>query len=182
MLTVASAATENGVFTSPENAKSFDFSSEERIYNWWESQGFFKPTFDRGSDPFVVSMPPPNVTGSLHMGHAMFVTLEDIMVRYNRMKGRPTLWLPGTDHAGIATQLVVEKMLASEGIKRTDLSRDEFTKRVWEWKEKYGGTITNQIKRLGASCDWTRERFTLDEQLSRKNLWLRLLSSFMRKA
>ncbi|KAJ6369620.1 hypothetical protein OIU76_027962 [Salix suchowensis] len=163
---VAAAATENGVFTSPENAKSFDFSSEERIYNWWESQGFFKPTFDRGGDPFVVSMPPPNVTGSLHMGHAMFVALEDIMVRYNRMKGRPTLWLPGTDHAGIATQLVVEKMLASEGIKRTDLSRDEFTKRVWEWKEKYGGTITNQIKRLGASCDWTRERFTLDEQLS----------------
>ncbi|KAJ6370927.1 hypothetical protein OIU77_001439 [Salix suchowensis] len=164
--TVAAAATENGVFTSPENAKSFDFSSEERIYNWWESQGFFKPTFDRGGDPFVVSMPPPNVTGSLHMGHAMFVALEDIMVRYNRMKGRPTLWLPGTDHAGIATQLVVEKMLASEGIKRTDMSRDEFTKRVWEWKEKYGGTITNQIKRLGASCDWTRERFTLDEQLS----------------
>ncbi|CAK7344065.1 unnamed protein product [Dovyalis caffra] len=163
---VAAAATENGVFTSPEIAKSFDFSSEERIYNWWESQGFFKPTFDRGSDPFVVSMPPPNVTGSLHMGHAMFVTLEDIMVRYNRMKGRPTLWLPGTDHAGIATQLVVEKMLASEGIKRTDLSRDEFTKRVWEWKEKYGGSITNQIKRLGASCDWTREHFTLDEQLS----------------
>ncbi|KAL5743467.1 hypothetical protein ACOSQ2_026583 [Xanthoceras sorbifolium] len=147
--------------------KSFDFSSEERIYNWWESQGYFKPNFERGTDPFVISMPPPNVTGSLHMGHAMFVTLEDIMVRYHRMKGRPTLWLPGTDHAGIATQLVVERMLASEGIKRVELSRDEFTKRVWEWKEKYGGTITNQIKRLGASCDWTRERFTLDEQLSR---------------
>ncbi|KAK9902388.1 hypothetical protein M0R45_001627 [Rubus argutus] len=112
-------------------------------------------------------MPPPNVTGSLHMGHAMFVTLEDIMVRYHRMKGRPTLWLPGTDHAGIATQLVVERMLASEGIKRVDLGRDEFVKRVWEWKEKYGGTITNQIKRLGASCDWNREHFTLDEQLSR---------------
>ncbi|KAG6777411.1 hypothetical protein POTOM_017232 [Populus tomentosa] len=94
------SATENGVFTSPEIARSFDFSSEERMHNWWESQGFFKPSFDRGSDPFVVSMPPPNVTGSLHMGHAMFVTLEDIMVRYNRMKGRPTLWLPGTDHAG----------------------------------------------------------------------------------
>ncbi|PSS21464.1 Valine--tRNA ligase [Actinidia chinensis var. chinensis] len=137
------------------------------IYNWWESQGYFKPNFDRGSDSFVISMPPPNVTGSLHMGHAMFVTLEDIMVRYNRMKGRPTLWLPGTDHAGIATQLVVERMLASEGITRIELGRDEFTKRVWEWKEKYGGTITNQIKRLGASCDWTRERFTLDEQLSR---------------
>ncbi|XP_044506522.1 valine--tRNA ligase, chloroplastic/mitochondrial 2 isoform X2 [Mangifera indica] len=153
-----------------ENAglpKSFDFTSEERIYNWWESQGYFKPNCEWGSDPFVISMPPPNVTGSLHMGHAMFVTLEDIMVRYHRMKGRPTLWLPGTDHAGIATQLVVERMLASEGIKRMEMSRDEFTKRVWEWKEKYGGTITNQIKRLGASCDWSRERFTLDDQLSR---------------
>ncbi|XP_058105750.1 valine--tRNA ligase, chloroplastic/mitochondrial 2 isoform X1 [Magnolia sinica] len=160
-------ALESEVFTSPETAKSFDFTAEERIYNWWESQGYFKPSFDRGGDPFVMSMPPPNVTGSLHMGHAMFVTLEDIMVRYSRMKGRPTLWLPGTDHAGIATQLVVERMLASEGIKRTDLSRDEFISRVWEWKEKYGGTITNQIKRLGASCDWTREHFTLDEQLSR---------------
>ncbi|XP_014511622.1 valine--tRNA ligase, chloroplastic/mitochondrial 2 isoform X1 [Vigna radiata var. radiata] len=157
---------ENGVFKSPEIAKSFDFASEERIYNWWESQGYFRPNFDRGSDPFVIPMPPPNVTGSLHMGHAMFVTLEDIMIRYNRMKGKPTLWLPGTDHAGIATQLVVERMLASEGIKRTEMNRDEFTKRVWQWKEKYGGTITNQIKRLGASCDWSREHFTLDEQLS----------------
>ncbi|KAL7114480.1 hypothetical protein ACP275_04G123600 [Erythranthe tilingii] len=158
---------DSGVFTSPEVAKSFDFTAEERIYKWWESQGYFKPNFERGSDTFVIPMPPPNVTGSLHMGHAMFVTLEDIMVRYHRMKGRPTLWLPGTDHAGIATQLVVERMLAAEGIKRVDLGREEFTKRVWEWKEKYGGTITNQIKRLGASCDWTRERFTLDTQLSR---------------
>ncbi|KAI5670074.1 hypothetical protein M9H77_10438 [Catharanthus roseus] len=165
--TVAAAAENDGVFTSPEIAKSFDFANEERIYKWWETQGYFQPCFDRGSDPFVVSMPPPNVTGSLHMGHAMFVTLEDIMVRYNRMKGRPTLWLPGTDHAGIATQLVVEKMLAAEGIKRVDLGREEFTKRVWEWKEKYGGTITSQIKRLGASCDWSRERFTLDAQLNR---------------
>ncbi|XP_058722633.1 valine--tRNA ligase, chloroplastic/mitochondrial 2 isoform X1 [Vicia villosa] len=166
LLTVAAASENNGVFTSPEIAKTFDFAAEERIYNWWESQGYFKPNFDRGSDPFVISMPPPNVTGSLHMGHAMFVTLEDIMVRYNRMKGRPTLWLPGTDHAGIATQLVVERMLASEGIKRVEMGRDEFTKKVWQWKEKYGGTITNQIKRLGASCDWSREHFTLDEQLS----------------
>ncbi|KAK9129008.1 hypothetical protein Syun_017805 [Stephania yunnanensis] len=161
------AATENGVFTSPEIAKSFDFTSEERIYNWWESQGFFKPNFNSCGDPFVISMPPPNVTGSLHMGHAMFVTLEDIMVRYQRMRGRPTLWVPGTDHAGIATQLVVERMLAVEGIKRISMSRDEFVGRVWEWKEKYGGVITTQIRRLGASCDWTRERFTLDEQLSR---------------
>ncbi|KAJ1287844.1 hypothetical protein BS78_02G042200 [Paspalum vaginatum] len=163
----AAVASETDVFTSPEVAKSFDFANEERIYKWWESQGFFKPNFERGGDPFVIPMPPPNVTGSLHMGHAMFVTLEDIMVRYFRMKGRPALWIPGTDHAGIATQLVVEKMLATEGVKRTDLTREEFTKKVWEWKEKYGGTITNQIRRLGASCDWSRERFTLDAQLSR---------------
>ncbi|KAK9699378.1 hypothetical protein RND81_08G170200 [Saponaria officinalis] len=161
------SALHNGVFTSPEVDKSFDFNSEERIYNWWESQGYFKPNMEHGGEPFVISMPPPNVTGSLHLGHAMFVTLEDIMVRYHRMKGRPTLWIPGTDHAGIATQLVVEAMLASEGIQRADLGRDEFINRVWEWKEKYGGTITKQIKRLGASCDWTREHFTLDEQLSR---------------
>ncbi|XVE72218.1 hypothetical protein DITRI_Ditri11bG0021900 [Diplodiscus trichospermus] len=159
----AVTASENGVFTSPELAKSFDFTSEERIYKWWQSQGYFRPKFDRGGDPFVISMPPPNVTGSLHMGHAMFVTLKDIMIRYQRMRGNPTLWLPGTDHAGIATQLVMERLLASEGIKRVELGRDEFAKRVWEWKEKYGGTITNQIKRLGASCDWTREHFTLDE-------------------
>ncbi|QCD93650.1 valyl-tRNA synthetase [Vigna unguiculata] len=165
-LSAVASEQENSIFKSPEIAKSFDFAAEERIYNWWESQGYFKPNFDRGSDPFVIPMPPPNVTGSLHMGHAMFVTLEDIMIRYNRMKGKPTLWLPGTDHAGIATQLVVERMLASEGIKRTEMNRDEFTKRVWQWKEKYGGTITNQIKRLGASCDWSREHFTLDEQLS----------------
>ncbi|KAH7666329.1 valyl-tRNA synthetase protein [Dioscorea alata] len=163
----SAAASAHQVFTSPATSKSFDFASEERIYRWWESQGYFKPNFDRGGDPFVIPMPPPNVTGSLHMGHAMFVTLEDIMARYFRMKGRPTLWIPGTDHAGIATQLVVERMLASKGIKRTELDRDEFIDKVWEWKEKYGGTITNQIKRLGASCDWSREHFTLDEQLSR---------------
>ncbi|XP_055800563.1 valine--tRNA ligase, chloroplastic/mitochondrial 2 isoform X1 [Solanum dulcamara] len=167
LFAISAEAESSGIFTSPEVAKSFDFSNEERIYTWWESQGYFKPNIVKGSDPFVVPMPPPNVTGSLHMGHAMFVTLEDIMIRYNRMKGRPTLWLPGSDHAGIATQLVVERMLATEGVKRADLGRDEFTKRVWEWKQKYGGTITNQIKRLGASCDWTREHFTLDEQLSR---------------
>ncbi|XWS75577.1 hypothetical protein CRYUN_Cryun01aG0102500 [Craigia yunnanensis] len=132
----AVAASENGIFTSPELTKSLDFTSEERIYNCWQSQGYFRPKFDRGSDPFVISMPPPNVTGSLHMGHAMFVTLEDIMVRYHRMRGRPTLWLPGTDYAGIATQLVVERMLESEGIKRVEQGRDEFAKRVWEWKEK----------------------------------------------
>ncbi|KAL6494403.1 hypothetical protein OROGR_031203 [Orobanche gracilis] len=136
--TVAAMGDNVGVFTSPQIANAFDFTAEERIYEWWESQGYFKPNFVRGNDPFVVSMPPPNVTGSLHMGHAMFVTLEDIMVRYHRMRGRAILWLPGTDHAGIATQLVVERMLAAEGMKRVDLGREEFTKRVWEWKKRTG--------------------------------------------
>eukprot|EP00249_Psilotum_nudum_P016815 c25995_g1_i3 orf=92-1255(+) len=153
-------------FPLVEFPKNFDFSAEERIYNWWESQGYFKPNLHKEGQPFVVSMPPPNVTGALHMGHAMFVTLEDIMTRYWRMRGRPTLWIPGTDHAGIATQLVVEKMLAAQGLKREELSREEFVEKVWEWKKKFGGTITNQLRRLGASCDWTREHFTLDEQLS----------------
>ena len=111
-------------------------------------------------------MPPPNVTGALHMGHAMFATLQDIMARTARMQGRPTLWLPGTDHAGIATQLVVERMLAQEGTTRASLGRDAFLERVWAWKRKYGSTITGQLRRLGASCDWSRERFTLDEGLS----------------
>lgn len=152
--------------SQPELAKNFDFSIEERIYNWWESQGYFKPAANNDCDPFVVAMPPPNVTGALHMGHAMFVTLEDIMIRHWRMRGRPALWVPGTDHAGIATQLVVEKMLASQGMKRLELSREEFVAKVWEWKKKFGGAITTQLRRLGASCDWSREHFTLDKQLS----------------
>ncbi len=126
-------------------------------------------SYDRDKDgkPFVISMPPPNVTGKLHMGHAMFVTLEDILTRYHRLKGEPTLWLPGTDHAGIATQTVVDKELRKQGINRHDLGREKFVEKVWEWKERYGGIITEQIKRLGASCDWSRERFTLDEGLNR---------------
>ncbi|KAF3789506.1 Valine--tRNA ligase [Nymphaea thermarum] len=156
-----------GEWTEESSEHDGSIRTEWSCSNKWESQGYFKPHQESAGEPFVISMPPPNVTGALHMGHAMFVTLEDIMVRYNRMKGRPTLWVPGTDHAGIATQLVVERMLASEGIKRTDLSREEFISRVWEWKKKYGGAITSQIRRLGASCDWTREHFTLDDQLSR---------------
>ncbi|KAL9269051.1 Valine--tRNA ligase, chloroplastic/mitochondrial 2-like protein [Drosera capensis] len=156
----------NPSISTPRNAFAVGMMAVSSVVPW-ESHGFFKPNFDQGGNRFVISMPPPNVTGSLHMGHAMFVTLEDLVVRYNRMKGRPTLWIPGTDHAGIATQLVVERMLASQGIKRSDLSRKEFVNHVWEWKEKYGGTITKQIKRLGASCDWDREHFTLDDQLSR---------------
>jgi valyl-tRNA synthetase len=154
--------------------KTYDFrDTEQRIYAWWESQGYFKPTNDPNlpnhdptRKPFVISIPPPNVTGELHLGHAMFVSMEDLMIRYHRMKGIPTLWVPGSDHAGIATQLQVEKMLAQEGIRREDLGREEFLQRTWAWKAKYGGIITKQIRRLGASCDWDRERFTLDDGLS----------------
>jgi valyl-tRNA synthetase len=160
------------LFTLP---KAYDFkSTENRIYDWWEREGFFKPSndpnnpdFDPQVKPFVISIPPPNVTGELHLGHAMFVSMEDLMIRYHRMKGIPTLWVPGTDHAGIATQLQIEKALAEEGKTREQIGREEFLRRTWEWKEKYGGIITQQIRRLGASCDWERERFTLDEGLSR---------------
>ncbi len=158
-----------------ELPKSYDFhSTEKRIYAWWEQQGYFKPSndprqpgFDPSIKPFVIAIPPPNVTGELHLGHAMFVSMEDLMIRYHRMKGVPTLWIPGTDHAGIATQLQVEKALAREGLTREQIGREEFLRRTWAWKEKYGGIITQQIRRLGASCDWERERFTLDEGLSR---------------
>lgn len=161
--------------TTHELPKTYDFTAtEQRIYDWWEKQGYFKPSndpnrpdFDPTQKPFVISIPPPNVTGELHLGHAMFVSMEDLMIRYHRMKGIPTLWVPGTDHAGIATQLQVEKMLASEGTSRESLGRDEFVRRTWAWKEKYGGIITQQIRRLGASCDWDRERFTLDPGLSK---------------
>lgn len=148
--------------------KTYDFKSvEERLYHWWESNGYFKPTIDHSRKPYVISIPPPNVTGELHLGHAMFVAMEDLMIRLSRMKGVPTLWVPGSDHAGIATQLQVEKhLLEREEITREELGREEFIKRTWKWKEKYGGIITAQLRRLGASCDWERERFTLDEGLS----------------
>ncbi|HLB46972.1 MAG TPA: valine--tRNA ligase [Anaerolineales bacterium] len=149
--------------------KTYDFAStEQRLYAWWESSGYFKPKIDPNKKPFVISIPPPNVTGELHLGHAMFVAVEDLMIRYHRMKGEPTLWVPGSDHAGIATQLQVEKMLLKEEeVTREELGREEFVKRAWRWKEKYGGIIYNQLRRLGASCDWDRERFTLDPGLSR---------------
>ena len=161
--------------THKELPKAYDFhDTEERIYHWWDSQGYFQPTndpnkpdFDPTKKPFVIAIPPPNVTGGLHLGHAMFVSIEDLMIRYHRMKGEPTLWIPGSDHAGIATQLQVEKALAQEGKTREDIGRDAFIERTWAWKKKYGGMIQQQIRRLGASCDWTRERFTLDEGLSR---------------
>ena len=151
-----------------EMAKAYEAQQvEQRLYDWWEQSGFFKPSIDPERKPFTLSMPPPNVTGELHMGHAMFVTIEDVIVRWHRMLGEPTLWLPGTDHAGIATQSQVEKLLRSEGTSRQQVGREEFLRRTWEWKAKYGGEITRQLRRLGASCDWSRERFTLDPGLSR---------------
>ncbi|MCY4019852.1 MAG: valine--tRNA ligase [Chloroflexi bacterium] len=148
--------------------RNFDYAdAEPRLYAWWERQGWFKPEVaGADAEPFVVSMPPPNVTGSLHLGHALFGALEDLMVRYERMRGKAALWVPGTDHAGIATQLQVENMLREEGSSREEVGYEEFLYRTWQWKEEHGGTITQQLRRLGASCDWDRERFTLDDGLS----------------
>ncbi len=151
-----------------EMPKTFDFTeAEARIYRWWQDNGWFKPEAHPDGEPFVISIPPPNVTGALHNGHAMFVSLEDLMIRYERMRGKAALWVPGTDHAGIATQLQVEKMLRDEGTSRVEVGREEFLRRTWDWKRKYGGRIVEQLRRLGASCDWDRERFTLDDGLSR---------------
>ncbi|MEN3973642.1 valine--tRNA ligase [Emcibacter sp. SYSU 3D8] len=140
---------------------------EPEIYNDWETSGAFAAGRRPDAKPYTIVIPPPNVTGSLHMGHALNNTLQDVLVRFERMRGRDVLWQPGTDHAGIATQMVVERQLAEQGnIGRQDMGRDEFLKRVWSWKEESGGTIINQLRRLGASCDWSRERFTMDEGLS----------------
>jgi len=152
-----------------EMAPQYDPTAvEQPLYKWWEASGFFKPSQYKAGEKksYVLPMPPPNVTGGLHMGHAMFVALQDILARYHRMKGQPTLWLPGTDHAGIATQLLVERSLNAQGINRYDLGRDKFLEKVWEWKGEKGGYITEQLRRLGASADWSRERFTMDDGLS----------------
>ena len=140
---------------------------ETKWYEFWENKGYFKPNDNPDRENFSIVIPPPNVTGALHIGHALNGTLQDIVVRYKRMKGYNVLWVPGTDHAGIATQNMVEKDLASKGIKKEELGREKFVEKVWEWKEKYGNRIIQQIKRLGLSCDWSRLRFTMDEQLSR---------------
>ena len=139
---------------------------ENRWYSQWEAKGLFHSDAARGGNPYCVMIPPPNVTGILHMGHALNNTIQDILVRWRRMEGRNTLWVPGTDHAGIATQNVVEKALRKQGKHRDDLGREAFVKRVWEWREEYGGTIVRQLRQLGSSCDWQRERFTMDEGMS----------------
>src|ERR1700723_3248463 len=152
--------------------KTFDPAAVEgRISAQWEAEGAFRAGRPKraGAESFCVVIPPPNVTGNLHMGHALNNTLQDILCRYHRMKGKDVLWQPGTDHAGIATQMVVERQLASQGqnMGRREMGREAFVKKVWEWKEESGGTITKQLRRLGASCDWSREKFTMDEGLSR---------------
>ena len=145
--------------------KSFDPKTlEAKWYARWEQSGAFQPQGD--GDPYCILLPPPNVTGTLHMGHAFQMTIMDALIRYNRMRGRRTLWQGGTDHAGIATQKIVENQLAAQGKTRHDLGREKFIERVWEWKGESGSTIGNQMRRLGASVDWSRERFTMDEGLS----------------
>ena len=148
---------------------------EAGMYQEWEENGYFQPTFDK-DESFSIALPPPNVTGSLHMGHGFNNAIMDALTRYHRMDGDNTLWQPGTDHAGIATQMVVERRLEAEGIKRRDMSREDFIDKVWEWKEESGGNITRQIRRLGSSVDWSRERFTMDDGLSNavKEVFVRL--------
>ena len=144
------------------NPKDF----EDKIYKNWEESGYFKPSEDKNKKPYTIVIPPPNITGKLHMGHALDETIQDLLIRYKRMQGYNTLWLPGTDHAAIATEAKVVAKLKEEGISKEDLGREEFLNRAWEWKKEYGGIIINQIKKLGCSCDWDRERFTMDEGLS----------------
>ncbi len=148
--------------------KAYEFKEvESHWYKYWEEQGYFRADENSKKPPFSIVIPPPNVTGQLHMGHALNDTLQDILCRYKRLKGFEVLWVPGTDHAGIATQNVVERELAKQGLSRHEIGREAFLQKVWEWREKYGGLIINQLKRLGSSCDWSRERFTMDEGLSR---------------
>ena len=140
---------------------------ENRIYKWWEEKGYFEADDTSTKPPFSIILPPPNVTGQLHLGHALDHTIQDVLIRWKRMSGFNALWLPGSDHAGIATQSVVERELRKEGVRRQDMGRDPFVDRVWQWKHQYGNRIVEQMKRLGDSCDWRRHTFTLDEGVSK---------------
>lgn len=160
-----------------EIAKIYDPKTvEDKWYQYWLEKEYFNADVNNEKNPYVIVIPPPNVTAMLHIGHAFNNTIQDILIRYKRKQGFEALWLPGTDHAGIATQNVVEKQLAKENLTRHDLGREEFLERVWEWKAKHGSTIIRQLKKLGSSCDWRRERFTMDEGLSNavKEIFIRL--------
>ena len=153
--------------TEPTLAKTYDPKSiEANWYETWLDSGHFACAPVSTATPYTIMMPPPNVTGSLHMGHALTFTLQDLLIRYHRMAGRDVLWQPGTDHAGIATQMVVERQLTEKNINRRDLGRDGFIEKIWEWKAESGGMIHKQLRRLGASADWQRERFTMDDGLT----------------
>ena len=149
---------------------------ENRIYRIWENKGLFKGKIDPGKTPFTMVMPPPNVTGQLHMGHAVDNTLQDVIARYKRMQGYSVLWLPGTDHAAIATEAKIVEEMRKEGLSKKDLGKEKFLERAWAWKEKYGNRIVEQLRTLGSSCDWSRLHFTMDEQCSKavKEVFVRL--------
>ncbi len=148
------------------NEKYNPHDFEDKLYEKWEESGYFKPSMDKNAESYCIMMPPPNVTGKLHMGHALDAAIQDFLIRYKRMKGFNTLWLPGTDHAAISTEMKVVQSLREQGIKKSDLTREEFLKKAWEWTYLYGGTIQKQQRKLGCSCDWSRSRFTMDEGLS----------------
>ena len=154
--------------TIPNLASQYDpTTTEAKWQEYWESNHIFKADPNHSDEPYCIVIPPPNVTGNLHVGHAFDKILIDLLVRYHRMRGRNTLYLPGTDHASIATQTILEKQLKQEGKTRYDLGREKFLDRAWEWKAKSGGKIVNQLRRLGVSVDWTRERFTMEQGLSK---------------
>ena len=162
---------------SKELPKTYDHSDvESRLYEKWEKKGYFHAEANPEKKPYCIVMPPPNITGKLHMGHALDNTLQDSIIRYKRMNGYETLWLPGTDHASIATEVKIVTEMAKEGIDKRDIGREAFLKRAWEWRREYGGTIVKQLRKMGSSCDWERERFTMDEGLSRavRKIFVRL--------
>ena len=153
---------------SKELPKTYDHSDvESRLYEKWEKKGYFHAEANPEKKPYCIVMPPPNITGKLHMGHALDNTLQDSIIRYKRMNGYETLWLPGTDHASIATEVKIVTEMAKEGIDKRDIGREAFLKRAWEWRREYGGTIVKQLRKMGSSCDWERERFTMDEGCNR---------------
>ncbi|HHY51847.1 MAG TPA: class I tRNA ligase family protein, partial [Clostridiales bacterium] len=140
---------------------------EDRIYEFWEKGGYFKATPNSGKKPYTIVMPPPNITGQLHMGHALDNTLQDLLIRWRRMQGYEALWVPGTDHASIATEAKIVEALQKEGLSKEALGREKYLERAWAWKKQYGGRIVQQLRKLGSSCDWSRERFTMDEGCSK---------------
>ena len=145
------------------NPKDF----EEKLYQEWNEKDYFKPSMDKNAPSYSIVMPPPNVTGKLHMGHALDAALQDLLIRYKRMQGYNTLWVPGTDHAALSTEAKIVAQMKEEGLKKSDIGREKFLERAWDWTKLYGGTIVSQQKKLGCSCDWSRARFTLDEGLSK---------------